>query len=316
MRAFIIPMRTDLFGMNAQVLDLRPNTSLKNNNINGEGQSCYASPGIGVAGTTVFNGDAYVSGSKLTVPILDTSADDTTGGGNDVLATQAAALGLPAYLRERVQPGGVALATAGRMAVADSYTLAMAIIRRVGATSNIQLADINTVLSNPALGGTANTDLDGTAALSKSFGTVVEILRILSGEVYRSPRFVIICNVANQFRSLAERNVLVAAQDVASNGGITFVSQGGFLTATENGYQGIPTTAVTEELLGSLHSGDISVLEQNMTFTNPAHAYTAALTTATRPRAYYILDAALPAVVPTTGIAPGVSVYNELGVRL
>ena len=53
-----------------------------------------------------------------------------------------------------------------------------------------------------------------------------------------------------------------------------------------------------------------------MTFTNPAHAYTAAATTPTRPRAYYMLDAATPAVVPTTGIAPGASVYNELGVRL
>jgi len=315
MRVFIVPLRTDFEGMSVQVLDLKPNTSLKNNNLEGVGETHYVPPGIDTFGATVFHADAYASGSKNSLGFADAAADDTTGGGNDVLSTPGPALGLAAYLRERVQPGGVVAAAAGRMAVADSITLGTELLNRLGNGDELALADINTVLSNVAFGGTVGTDLDGTAALSKSFGTVLEVFRILTGEVYRSPSNTIICNVANQFRSEAERDVLVAAQDVAANGGTTFVSKGAFLTTTENGYEGIPELAWTEAMAGSINGGQLHEMlgaTQDMTFTNPAFAYAAADVTADMPRAFY-WDAAAPHVIPATGVAPGLTVYDEDG---
>jgi len=324
MRVFIMAMRNDIRDMGVQVLDLSPNTSLKNNNLDGVGQTQYAGHGFDTAGTTKFNGDGYISGSKMTSPLSALVADDTTGGGNDVQATHAAALGLIAYLRERVQPGGTANPNAGPLAVADAASLAMTLLRALGAGDDLELADINTILSDVAVGGTVATDLDGAAANSKSFGSVTDILRLMCGEVYRVPRFIIITNLAGQFRSLAERAVLVAAQTVAANGGTTFAANGGFLTTLESGYVGIPTTAWTEALTGSLYGGDLSVLRgrtaagavQNMTLLNPNFAYTAADTTVYRPRAYYAADAAVPQVVPETGIAPGIAVYEESGQRI
>ena len=314
-RVFIIPRRTDLHGMGVQVLDLQPNTSQKNGVTAGEGQTHYVAPGLDFPGATVVNGNAYVSGSRNTQPTAALVAADTTGGGNDVTATVAAEFGIQAYLRERVQPGGMALATAPAMTPANAALQAAALSALLADPANaFSLANVNTVLSTVALGGVANTDLDGTAALSRSFGTVLELLRIFAGEIYRTPQYTIVENVANQFLALAARDVLVAAQ-VTGTTGLTFVSQGDWLDADESGYQKIPTTAMTDYLLGSLQAGgDLATLKLNMTFNNPEWAYTAADVNQFKLRAVYATAAGFVAV-PQSGVAPGLAVIDDLGAK-
>lgn len=311
-RAYVLAQRNDVVGMNIQVLDLKPNSSQKSGSYDGDGQTFYLNS-IDTAGTTNMIGNGYESGSRQTTmaAFYEAVADDTTGGGNDVLANQNACLGLAAYLRERVQPGGVALATAGRMTLAHANTQAGAILALVRTGGDLTLAGINAVLSNVALGGVAATDLDGAAALSRSFGSVEDILRIISGEIYRSPMNCIICNVANQFLDLAARDVLVLAQ-VSATTGKTFVSQGGFLTNLEHGYEKIPTLAITGDMFASMGGGYLFKMEAGMTFKNPNFAYAAADVTPFKPRALDLSGVAIPA----TGTLSTVRVYDDEGTNL
>ena len=291
------------------IRDLLPRTSNKTV-YEGEGQTHYLSDPLDLPGVTTVTGDSYASGSRETSPILDAVADDTTGGGNDVLATPAAEFGLAAYLRERIQPGGVANPNAGRMVAADAVMQAFVISGQVTLGNDITVASLNNILS-VAPGSTPNTDLDGAAANSKSFGSVSDILRILSGEIYRCPRFIIVCNLANQFRDEAERDVLVAAQDTATTGR-TFISTGGFLTVDEPGFRARPVLIETDALLGSVAAGHLFELKQNSIVLNPAFAYTAADVTPDRPRAVSISNDNILA----NGGWLGVTVYNSLGVSL
>jgi len=143
---------------------------------------------------------------------------------------------------------------------------------------------------------------------------VLELLRIFAGEIYRTPQYTIVENVANQFLALAARDVLVAAQ-VTGTTGLTFVSQGDWLDADESGYQKIPTTAMTDYLLGSLQAGgDLATLKLNMTFNNPEWAYTAADVNQFKLRAVYATAAGFVAV-PQSGVAPGLAVIDDLGAK-
>lgn len=309
-RIFVIPRRTDFPGKNVQILDLAPNSSLKNNALDGQGQTCYMPPGIDGPAPTVTNGDGYVSGSLNSDVLSNPVADDTTGGGNDVVATQTAYFGLAAYIRERVQPGGVGLATHAPCAYGTANVMALAILSLVPA-GDFSIGTIDAALS----GVVAQTSLTNGAGFgfSRSFGTVLDLLRILSGEVYRSPRFVIVGNVANEFLTEAARDVLVAAQDVALNGGTTFVSHGGFIARTENGFRDIPVFAYTEYAVISAAAGNLKKYTESMTFTNPAYAYDTADVTPWKPRARYINDAGLLGFLSEPGTAKGCSlvVYVE-----
>lgn len=316
-RAFVIPVRTDCLGAGLQVLDLVPNTSQKNSIYDGPGQTFYLQ-GADCPWTTTVNGDAYVSGSRMTMLVAadDATVQDTTGGGNDCRATATATFGLASYLRERVQPGGVALATAGRMTPANAQLQAQAIMARAYSGLSLSLASINTLLSDAGLGGTADTDLDGAAALSESFGSVEDILRILSGEVYETPRYTIVTNIvggpAYEFLGLTARNVLVAAQLPAITGK-TFVSTGHFLTRTEHGFQDILPIVQTGEVLMSAAQGDLHTFAGPMTFKNPSFAYTAA------DLAFGKLPAARfdGVAIPTSGYTAHVCrVYSVLGTAL
>lgn len=276
-RAFVIPRRYDARGMNIQILDLVPNTSQRNSIYDGQGQTFYITA-PDVFGSTVETGNTWVSGSRMTdttTGLYDGYANDTTGGGNDVLATSKACFGLAAYLKERVQPGGVGNANAGRMTIAHAITQAKAIAALVETGGNLDLTAVNTVLCNAGVGGTAQTDLNGATGASKSFGAITDILRILSGEIYVSPVYTIICNVANQFRSLAQRNTLVTNQDVVANGGKTFVAEGHFLATTENGYVNIPVLAFTGEFYASTAEGQIYKWSKAIPFLNPDFSYAA-----------------------------------------
>lgn len=307
-RIFILPRRTDFPGMNVQILDLTPNSSQKNNNLDGQGQTCYMPPGLDGPAATDTNGDAYVSGSLNTALLSNPVADDTTGGGNDVVATQVATFGLAAYIRERVQPGGVLLATHAPCTFAEANVMALALQGLIPA-GDFSLTAINAALSGIVPG----TDLDGSTGFSRSFGTRLDILRILSGEVYRSPRFVICGNAANQFLTEAARDVLVAAQDVVNNGGTTFVSKGDFLASDEAGYRNIPVLAYTEYAVISSLAGNLHQYAQDMTFMNPAFAYSAADVTQWKSRVRYIDDAGIVGYLSAPGTAPGcsIAVYVE-----
>ena len=311
-RAYVLAQRNDVAGMNIQVLDLKPNSSQKNSVYDGDGQTFYMNA-LDTSGTTHMIDNAFESGSRQTTMAVfyEATADDTTGGGNDVLATQHASLGLAAYLRERVHPGGVALATAGRMTLAHANDQVAGVMALVKSGGDLTVAGINAVLSNVALGGVASTDLGGAAALSKSFGTVEDILRILSGEIYRSSMYCIICDAADQFQSLTERGVLVVAQ-VSTTTGKTFVSQGSFLSNLENGYENTPMLAVTGDMSASIGGGYLYKMEAGMTFKNPAFAYSAADVTPFKPRAYDVGGVAIPA----TGLMGTIRVYDHEGTNM
>ena len=309
-RAYVIPVRSDCPGAGLQVLDLVPNSSQKNSIYDGPGQTFYLH-GADSPWTTVVNGDAYVSGSRMTMLVAgdDATIQDTTGGGNDCFATAGATLGLASYLRERVQPGGMALATAGRMTPAAAQTAATALLGIAYAGGDLTLTAINAALVTFVL---ADTNLDGAGGTSRSFGTVEEILRIMSGEVYTVPRFTIITNAANEFQTLAQRNVLVAAQLPAITGK-TFVSTGRFLGRSDNGFCDIPVIALTGEVIMSAAQGDLFTYKGAMTFVNPSFAYTtAALALGKLPALTW--DGA---AVPTSGLTNHVArTYSNLGTAL
>jgi len=305
-RAYIIPRRTDLAGMNIQVTDLVPNTSLRNSVIDPQGQSGYLSFGWDVPGTTTVNGDSYVSGSIHTVPLTALADDDTTGGGNDVAATTVATFGLAAYIRERVQPGGVVAAAANPATPGEAAGMAGIILTAVEAGVDLTLAQINTLLSVIV----ASTDLNGASGDSLSFGSVEDILRILSGEVYRSRAHTIVgVNGGGAFLNEADRDVLVAAQDVVANGGTTFYATGDFLARDEDGFQDIRRLVLTGALRISAAEGVLSHLAGPIAFNNPSYSYAAG---SSRERAQDMFGNNLG----TDGSHPVCAVFDYTGVRL
>lgn len=307
-RYFIIPRRNDLAGINLQFTDLKPNAGQRNSTYDGEPQNHYIAEPLDQAGTTVVSGTAYVSGPLNTTLTADAVADDTTGGGNDVTAMAATSFGLASYLKDRCQFGGTALATAPQMTFADANTIATNIIARVEAGNTLLLADINTLLSATA----ADTDLDGADPQSRSFGLVTDILRILGGEVYRLPALTIIEDVANEFQTLAARQVLVDAQTpvfVAAQG--QFVASGGFLAATDSGFRAKPLLVRNGALNISASVGVLAGYKAavGITVLNRNFAYAAGDVTVIRPRAFDIAGNAIAA----TGIHPALAIYDVLG---
>ncbi len=202
----IIPVRNDLLGVNLQVEDLHPNTSQKNSNLDGEGQSGYVRQMADRPAATVFVGEEYSTGSRMqtgagAAAALAAAADWSTGpAGNDSRATATPAVGLAAYLRERVvnDPTGAA----DTMAAADLDLIVTDLLARVVAGQSMTLGDINVIIQARCLAGAG----DGTEVLNDvtdlavlSFGKVSDVLRILSGEVYFVPTNCIIADNAGAF---------------------------------------------------------------------------------------------------------------------
>ena len=183
--------------------------------------------------------------------------------------------------------------------------MATAIRALVDAGTDLTVANINTALSTVV----AQTDLDGAAALSLSFGTVPEILRILMGEPYRLRAASIVgVNGGGAFLDLAAREVLVAAQDVVANGGTTFVAQGGFLTRGEPAFRDTLPILISEYVRISAREGVLAgFADPAFDYLNPAFDYTGAAPA--RPRARTLAGTAIPA----TGVYPVVTVYDDLG---
>lgn len=313
-RIFIIPRRNDLEGIILPLTDLRPNAGQKNSIYEGTHQNVYVPEALDRPGATVVNGVAYVSGSLNTT--LDgthnDADDDTTGGGNDVTATQATAFGLAAYILDRVHGGGVALATAPPLTVANANNIATGILAAVEGGDSLT----TTILSFLCNAEVADTDFDGAAANSRSFGTVEDVLRILSGETYRLPVLTILgedSGGTSEFYALATREALVAAQtpaQITSQG--QFYASGSFLTADDAGYKARPTLIQTGAFNISNAAGVLSHYKQNVAILNPNNAYSAAAVTALKPRAVTLDGNNIPA----TGLHPVLAVYRNDGTAL
>lgn len=306
-RIFIVPLRNDLSGLGLSLTDLKPNAGQKNSIYDGAHQNVYLSESLDQPGTTVVSGITYLSGPLNTTLTANAVADDSTGGGNDVNAMQATSFGLASYFKDRVHRGGIAVAANGELTFAECNTVASLVLADALAGTTLDLTRINVHLAATV----ANTDLTGASGNSKSFGAVEDIMRILSGEVYRLPVLTIIENVAGQFRNLAERQAFVAAQTaamVAAQG--QFYASGGFLAASDAGYRPRQALVRSGALNLSIQSGVLSHYMASMNVLNSnSYAYTAGEVSVWKPRAVNLVGTA----INTVGAGPLVAVYDSAG---
>lgn len=170
-RAYIVLARNDLDDNLLQVVDLVPNTSLRNFPYTPPGQTGYL---------THFVQNDTVSTSDI-------------GGGERAL--DSTVYGLAAYLVDNVED-----TTGGNLSITDgnAANIADAILDRVAAGSSLTLADVNALIVAELGGG---NDLEGTAGAST--GSLEEVLRILAGEVYRVSEGDSISGAANAFAAAA-----------------------------------------------------------------------------------------------------------------
>ncbi len=344
-RGIIIPARNDIPGSNLQIEELSPNTSQKNSVYDGEGQSGYVSAQMDQPAATVFVGEAYSTGSRMTTgavaaAALAAAADwsgDAGHVGNDTRATAAPALGLAAYLRERVQrnPAG-----ANDLLVAAEVDLMVTdiVVRVVGGLS-LTATDLNTIIGvrAGAGGGNGNEVLclaNGQPVLGGSFGSVSDVLRILSGEVYYVPTNTVIADEALVFlpethpdgvgevaggATNTRRGIILTLAGAGLAADPLPVATGRFLVEGEAGYITKRQHALNDAFLLSCSSGKLRTMHDNavdseVVFNNQnGFAYVAADVTAARPRAVQI-DGTVIAVDSIT--APAVRCYNNDGALL
>lgn len=295
-RAFILPLRNDLEGMRVQYSDLFPNTSLRTNT-QPPGQTGCVSYSFDPVGSTTTLLNAYVSGSRNTSPLEDAVVVGTDGGEDDASVTAVAEFGLLAYLRERVHvnPGG----NSDFLTTVEALAIASAILARVKINGSLLVSDVNTIINDKVDG--ADSDFDGALNASNSFGDMTELMRILSGETYRTPISTIIGDEDGAFLSYAARSALVAGATAV------YYAKGGFLTSSESGYRHIRPLAVSGSIRGSAYSGQLSKWKNSIKILNPNFIYTG--TSAVKPRAKQIDGTN----IPSTGLAPVLRVYDEEG---
>lgn len=298
-RAYIIPRRNDLNGLNIHVDDLFPNTSQHNGVYDGEGQTGYLKWSIDQPGVTNLVNGVYSSGSLTTSTASAMSADiDTNGaGGVDSRVSSTTDYGLVAYLRERVNAdhgGNNTILTSNQAAA-----LAAAIVLHVDVAGNCDAAYLNAATAVVLAG----TDFDGTVVNgSLSFGVVEDVLRILQGETYVVPANTILTANGNGqvFKSDAQRIVLRAAAVAA------YKVVGHFVASTEPGYRPIKAIVMSGHVKGSAGGGVLAGLKKAMTLKNSAFDYSG---TTALPVAKKLGGGAIPA----TGLWPAVLVYDATG---
>lgn len=157
-RAYIVLARNDLADNFLQILDLKPNSSLRNQSYEPAGQTHY--PTFFVQNSTVA----------------------LTSGDGGILTTNDTYYGLAAYLVDNVENVGD-----GNLALTEDQAngIASAILTRVAAGLPLALSDINTVINAEA--DVSLSDLNGVVTNSESTGSVEAILQILAGSVYKLP---------------------------------------------------------------------------------------------------------------------------------
>lgn len=152
---YICMIRTDIDDGILQVLDLYPNTSLRNLIYDPVGQTKYV--------------------NRCQNDVVATTAS----GGNDV--TVNAASGVAAYLLDHVEAGGLAAGT-GALTDANANTIADAIVAAMDAGTAMTLAAVNALLS-ATVADTELTDAGGSA----STGVLADLLKVLAGGEYILP---------------------------------------------------------------------------------------------------------------------------------
>jgi|SaaInlStandDraft_7_1057024.scaffolds.fasta_scaffold24818_2 hypothetical protein len=220
-----------------------------------------------------------VRGSYLTwFPQNDAPVTTDSGGG--VWVTSAAYNGLAAYILDNVEDVlGPNLAPLDAEAVA----IALAILTRASTGLDIALADINTAIV-ASLG--AGSDLNGAAVGSSSTGSLEDVLRIVSGDVYQVPTATAISGAARAFLA---------------------APAGAFLARTAAGFRDRKDITLTGAWNVSSLTGQVSKLvDATYTWLNPANTYGAAGDALT----------ILGANIPATGISRALALYDNLGAAL
>lgn len=152
---YICMVRDDIPNGILQVLDLFPNTSLRNSTIDPVGQTKYV--------------NYHQNDTVATV----------ASGGNDITAAEYK--GVAAYLLDHIESGGLA-AGLGALSDANANTIAAALVTRLETGADMDLASVNAVIAATA----ANTELT-SAGGSASTGSLAELLRIFAGAEYVLP---------------------------------------------------------------------------------------------------------------------------------
>lgn len=298
-KAFILPLRNDLEGMRVQYFDLFPNTSLRTNT-QPPGQTGCVSYAFDPVGSTTTLLNAYVSGSRNTSPLEDAVVVGTDGGEDNASVTAVAEFGLLAYLRERihVNPGG----DSDFLTTEEALAIAEALVDMVLSGTAFSLTNINEAINAEVNGN--DTDFDGAGNASNSFGDVIELFRILSGETYRTPIGTILGDEGGEFVTFEGRETLV--EEAAA----VYYAKGGFLTSSESGYRHIRPLALSGSIRGSAYEGQLSKWKNSIKILNPNFIYTG--TSPIKPRAKQIDGTN----IPSTGMAPVLRVYAGDGTPL
>ncbi len=201
-RAYICLARGDIDNNGLQVLDLQPNSSLRNPIYEGAGQTGY------LAWTAQHDTVAYTD----------------VGGVKNATAVYN---GLAAYIAARVDDitgGGNLCPTA-----ADANAAATAILARIVAGSALTLAGINTAIQTVAGLGTSGIIGTGT-----STATVEGILRICSGEVFQIAAGAAFSGAANAF--LGTGGAFVASTSTSYRHVRQFVNTGSLQLSRHSGH--------------------------------------------------------------------------------
>lgn len=152
-KAYIVRARTDLPAGAIQITDLQPNTSQRNLIYQPVGQSGYCPP--------------YLQNDTVVVAAN---------------ATAAAYQGLAAYLIDNVANGGTGFAISATLA--NNSAAAMITSFLVNGNDVTEATATAALVLGGCGGGTKLVDVGG---VGKSCGSIEEVVRILSGEVYGVP---------------------------------------------------------------------------------------------------------------------------------
>lgn len=189
---YVCIRRTDIPNGVLQVLDLEPNESQRNLVYTTPGQTKYLRNYQNSAVSTYVSGvDRHLAGSTS---------------------------GLAAYLIDRVEAGGLAAGT-DALTATQANDAAAAIVAIVTAGTDATLADVDAAIA----GVVADTELSNAGG-SASFGTLADVLAILSGAEYTVPggtrvaaAGVLVATAGGSFDTGAYRQLYATSSFVLSN---------------------------------------------------------------------------------------------------
>lgn len=264
--AYAIPIRNDLVGLSLQVLDLVPNTALRST-LDPEGQTFYVGAGPDQPGPTQTAHGLYFAGSRTTSPLpgivgFDYNNDKTV----DAYGPSDVSYGLTAYLLDRAvaDPAGAARA----LTSVEATRVAVAILKAAFAYKSLLLADL-TPLMQTAAG--VLVELVPSTPASVSFGSVEDVVRMLSGETYGLPAGVPLLDAGSKKLGLPARQLIASALPAV----IAPMVSGRFLNPPEGGFRQTRPLMVTEALLASWAEGHLWRLRRGHQFhaKNPRFLY-------------------------------------------